>query len=221
MSYFGYGQKYHTTSTTSTTPSRCASLKITTNNTTNINASKMNNFKVDKSLKKTIEKIKKTKTNITYPKGNTNNKRKQSVKIATNTLTSLKQSYYRDLSAYLKNKAISRLNKLLSSPKDSRFEKVACTIKALFETINKCPFTTQYQYGKTSTRSSSSCIESFKKQFTDIYSSDINKLDSAKNFIGNIFENRKDSIETIKNNPNKKEFHSALVKILESIQVCS
>jgi hypothetical protein len=217
MSYFGYGQKYPTTSTTSTTPSRCASLKITTNNTTNINASKMNNFKVDRSVKKKIEQIKKTKTSITYPKGKTNNERKKSIKHATNTLTSLRSSYYRDLSAYLKNKAISRLNKLLSSPKDSRFEKVACTIKALFETINKCPSAPQYQYGKTSISS----IDSFKKQFIDTYSSDRNKLESATNFIGNIFENRKDSIEAIKNNPNKTEFHSALVKILESKQVCS
>jgi GDP-D-mannose dehydratase len=92
-----------------------------------------------------------------------------------------------------------------------------CDTINVFETINKCPSAPQYQYGKTSISS----IDSFKKQFIDTYSSDRNKLESATNFIGNIFENRKDSIEAIKNNPNKTEFHSALVKILESKQVCS
>jgi hypothetical protein len=234
MSYFGarrvYNTRVATSSSTTTEKDRCqdeytvSTSGISSNS--NINVNKMNSMKINSSLKKTFEQLKKLKElrqNADKQRGlyysSSNNiktiKKKKQANSKYNEYKSeedkLKKKYYSDLSSYLKNKTKKRYLKFTSNPKDKRLNKVACSLKALVQTISKCP-----------TRSSGTVITSIDNFITEYERLTTTNKEFASGYIKDILKNRPINRSLIKNlHSTNPDLINNFLSLLDKITICS
>lgn len=244
MSYFtrygygnrGYNTKVATSSRTTTEQDRCQDEFITASTSgissnSNINVGKMNSMKmkISSKLKETFEQLKKAKElrqnadreRGLYPSSSNNKKTKKKRQEANTKYNEckskedkLKKTYYSELSSYLKNKTKKRYLKFTTNPKDSRFKKVSCSLKALLQTINKCP-----------SRSSGTLITSIDNFITEYEKLSTTDKEFASGYIRNILKNRTiddAQLKVIKTiHSTKPDLINNFLNLLDKIQICS
>lgn len=255
-----YGTTTSTTTSTSTASkgSRCptADYKTTgTSGTSLIDANKLGDFDVNVSeindlykkigeaqniVKLTTEAVRKYNSAIASTSKNSKKQKytakklkyESSRKIKDDEQRTLTRKAYSLISQQLKQKAISRVERLTKEPDDGRLTKVACTLRALLQTLESSNCTTSQTTSSSSTISSaSSSTGSFKptreadliNQFTQRMNKSFPDYeDLTKAYIRAILENRKNSTKMIQHiQLIDDNFATVLKQMINDITTCN
>jgi hypothetical protein len=114
------------------------------------------------------------------------------------------------LSEKIREKALQRLERLISHPKEERLNKVACAIAALIAVLKSCNVSTSYD----------EIIKSYKEQISKEYPSG---LDGAEEFLRDILENKETSFKDFisKQSIHKKKLGEVLKTTIKKLTTCS
>lgn len=96
------------------------------------------------------------------------------------------------ISEKLREKAVQRLDRLISKPKEKRLNKVACALLALIEVLRSCGISTSYE----------ELIKRYKEKIAREYP---NGIDGAEEFIKDILEKKSTSLDDFKS---KQSIHN-------------
>jgi hypothetical protein len=172
---------------------------------------KLKDLEITSEAKNKLESLKKT-----------NEKKRKASGDALKTLESQekldKDSALRSLSLSMKEYAKKRTQKLISKPKDSRIQKLSCSLKGLMDTLGQCT-TINNNPNEIKITSIDSLISIYSNKFKDESSGNKAFADSYIKFIVNKDSNAVDKIKAIQNTYPKAA--EELNKLISSIATCS
>lgn len=176
-------------------------------------------------LLKNLEKQKKTRNNnvskarAKRSKKNTSaniNSKARNIEAEFNkTETEFAKKIIKILSEKIKAKVLFRLDRLINNPHDSRLNKVACALRALFEILQSCSLT-----GNSKIKNEAELIDEYRKKVEKEYPDGTN---AAAEYIKDILETNKQGITDF---ISKEKIHNGtlgtkLKAIVNDLPTCS